>query len=135
MTDRDDIAEMLSRYAVAIDSRDWPLFSSCFTADVDANYGEIGHWHGVEEISAFMRQVHSGPSMHRLSTMSITVDGDQATARTYVDAIVLGDDARNGVNAIGFYDDRILRSTAGWRIAQRTFTGVRTTVLTDENLL
>jgi hypothetical protein len=30
-----------------------------------------------------------------------------------------------GVNAIGFYDDEIIRAADGWRIARRRYTQVR----------
>jgi len=131
MSARDEIVDLLTRYAVSIDTRDWDRFRTCFTADVDADYGEIGHWQGVEEITAFMVEVHSGPSLHRLSTMDIAVDGDTATARTYVDALVLGPDGRTGANSHGYYDDEIVRTAEGWRIAKRRHTGVRLVWVND----
>jgi hypothetical protein len=42
-----------------------------------------------------------------------------ATARSYVDAIVLGPDNRTGVEATGFYDDEFARSD-DWKIAVRS---------------
>jgi hypothetical protein len=138
MTDRQKIEDLLVRYAIAIDTRDWELFRSCFVLGVDADYGDIGHWHGVEEITAFMQQVHTGPSQHRLSTMAIALDDtdpDRATARTYVDAIVLGPDGRNGANGIGHYDDVLTRDGDGWRIARRVYTGIRVALLGEEGLL
>ena len=63
--------------------------------------------------------------MHRLTNQVITVDGDRAEARTYVDGLIMFGDAGSGVNAIGFYDDDIVRTAAGWRIARRRFTPVR----------
>ena len=45
--DRQDISEVLVRYATGIDRRDWPLFRTVFTDDCELDYGEIGTWHGV----------------------------------------------------------------------------------------
>ena len=49
-----DVAEVLVRYATGIDRRDWTLFRSCFTADCDIDYGDIGVWHGADAITAYM---------------------------------------------------------------------------------
>ncbi len=46
--DRQDISELLVRYATGIDRRDWPLFRTVFTDDCVLDYGEIGHWTGVD---------------------------------------------------------------------------------------
>ncbi len=37
---RQDIAEVLVRYATGIDRRDWALLRSCFTDDCEADYGD-----------------------------------------------------------------------------------------------
>jgi 3-phenylpropionate/cinnamic acid dioxygenase small subunit len=128
--DRQDISDLLVRYATGIDRRDWPLFRTVFTDDCELDYGEIGAWQGVDAVTDFMRQAHAqaGHTLHRLSNQVITLDGDRATARTYVDALIMaGDNASGGagVNGIGFYDDDIVRTQAGWRIARRRFTVVR----------
>ena len=67
----------------------------------------------------------AGHTMHRLSNQAITVDGDKATARTYIDGLIMMGDNKSGVNAIGFYDDQIVRTDDGWRIARRRYTQVR----------
>ncbi|OBA61154.1 polyketide cyclase [Mycobacterium sp. 1100029.7] len=130
MTDRDDrqdISDLLVRYATGIDSRDWPLFRTVFTDDCELDYGEIGSWHGVDAVTEFMDTTHAmaGHTLHRLSNQAITLDGDKASARTYVDAVIMFGDNQSGVNAWGFYDDDISRTSAGWRIARRRFTQVR----------
>lgn len=127
--DRQDISDVLVRYATGIDSRDWPLFRTVFTDDCDLDYGEIGTWHGVDEVTEFMDKTHAmaGYTLHRLSNQAITVDGDKASARTYIDAVIMFGDNQAGVNAWGFYDDEIVRTADGWRIARRRFTSVRVT--------
>ena len=129
MADRDakhDIAEVLVRYSTGIDRRDWDAFRSCFTDDCHADYGDIGTWHGADAITDFMIESHAemGHTMHRLSNLAITVDGDTASARTYVDAVLMATDGQTGLNPIGFYDDELARSGDGWHIAHRHFTMV-----------
>ncbi len=125
--DRQDICELLVRYATGIDRRDWPLFRTVFTDDCELDYGEIGSWRGVDAVTDFMEKVHAmaGHTLHRLSNQALAVDGDKAVARTYVDALIMAADNQSGVNGIGFYDDEIVRTSAGWRIARRRFTAVR----------
>ncbi len=129
--DRQDISDLLVRYATGIDRRDWPLFRTVFTDDCELDYGVIGAWQGVEAVAAFMEQVHAlaGHTMHRLSNQAITLDGDKATARTYIDGLIMAADNTSGVNAIGFYDDEIVRTEDGWRIARRRYTQVRLTTV------
>lgn len=125
--DRQDISDLLVRYATGIDRRDWPLFRTVFTADCELDYGEIGAWAGVDAVTEFMEQAHAmaGHTLHRLTNQAIAVDGDTAVARTYVDALIMLQDNESGVNGIGVYDDDIVRTADGWRIARRRFTAVR----------
>ena len=129
--DRQDISDLLVRYATGIDRRDWPLFRTVFTDDCELDYGEIGAWNGVDAVTDFMEQVHAlaGHTMHRLSNQAITVDGDKAAARTYIDGLIMTGDNKSGVNAIGFYDDEIVRTDGGWRIARRRYIQVRLTTV------
>lgn len=125
--DRQDISDLLVRYATGIDRRDWALFRTVFTDDCELDYGEIGVWKGLDAVTEFMEQVHAlaGHTMHRLSNQAITVAGDKAVARTYIDGLIMAGDNNSGVNAIGFYDDDIVRTEEGWRIARRRYTQVR----------
>jgi len=125
--DQQDIAAVLLRYATGIDRRDWPLFRTVFTDDCELNYGEIGSFTGVDAITEFMQQAHAmaGHTMHRLTNQAIAVDGDTAEARTYVDALIMVGDSGSGVNAAGFYDDELIRTDDGWRVARRRFVQVR----------
>ena len=125
--ERQDIADLLVRYATGIDRRDWPLFRTVFTGDCELDYGEIGAWKGVDAVAGFMEQAHAmaGHTLHRLTNLAITVDGDTATARSYIDGLIMAADNQSGVNAVGYYDDEIIRTPDGWRIARRRFTAVR----------
>lgn len=131
--DRQDIADVLVRYATGIDRRDWPLFRTVFTEDCELDYGEIGCWHGIDDVTGFMQQAHAmaGHTLHRISNQVIAVDGDRAEARSYVDALIMIGDTASGVNGIGYYDDVLVRTDAGWRIARRRFTTVRVAQVGD----
>jgi SnoaL-like protein len=131
--DRQAIADVLTRYATGIDRRDWPLFRTVFTDDCEADYGEIGAWEGADAITEFMDKTHAlaGHTLHRLTNQVITVAGDAAEACTYVDALIMMGDNKSGVNGIGYYDDELVRTDTGWRIARRRFTAVRVATVGD----
>lgn len=124
--DRQEISDVLVRYATGIDTRDWPLFRTVFTDDCELDYGEIGTWRGVDAVVEFMTAAHemAGYTLHRITNQAATVDGDTATARAYIDALIMSQDNTSGVSAAGFYDDELVRTDTGWRILRRTFTPV-----------
>ena len=127
-SDREQIGDLLVRYATGIDSKDWPLFRTCFTDDVRADYGDIGLWTDGDAITEWMRVTHETmPSTkHLLSNVAIELDGDTASARSYVHAVlVVSAEPSVWVDAIGQYDDELVRTGDGWRIRARTFSLTR----------
>jgi 3-phenylpropionate/cinnamic acid dioxygenase small subunit len=130
---RQDVAELLVRYATGIDQRDWPLFRTCFTADCDADYGDIGRWHGVDALTEFMASTHAamGHTLHRISNPAVFHSRGVLAARSYVDALLMSADGRSGVHAIGYYDDQLVHTDQGWKIARRRYTMVRLSRFAD----
>ena len=135
--DRQDAAELLVRYASGIDRRDWVRLRSCFTDDCTADYGVIGVWQSADELVEWMRATHEpcGHTMHRITNPDVEPHGDGLAARSYVDALVLFADNRSGTRATGFYDDELVRTDDGWRIARRTFTMVLLQLVPDGTVL
>jgi 3-phenylpropionate/cinnamic acid dioxygenase small subunit len=128
---RQDVADLLVRYASGIDRRDWALFRSCFTDDCTADYGDIGRWKSGDEITEWMRRTHDplGHSLHRITNQSFAWEGEAVAVRSYVDVLVLLSDNVRGAQSAGYYDDVVVRREDGWRIARRTFTMVRLQIL------
>jgi hypothetical protein len=126
--DEREIIEVLTRYATGIDRRDWGLFQACFTDDARSDYGTFGQWGSAAQITAFMREAHAdiGPTLHRLSNFVISVQGNGATARSYVDALLMPGEAGGDVHrGVGFYEDELVKTEHGWRIKFRRFTAVQ----------
>jgi 3-phenylpropionate/cinnamic acid dioxygenase small subunit len=122
------VTEVLIRYASGIDGRDWQLFRTCFTEDCDVDYGDIGHWHGVDEVTDWMRDTHDqvGPTLHRVSNVTVTPEHGGAVARSAVHAVVVLPDGAAAVHAYGRYVDDLVETAQGWKIARRRFTTVTT---------
>ena len=127
MDDTRAIEAVLVRYATGIDTRDWELFRTCFTADAAIDYGDIGTWTGADEITGFMDAAHIGfaATNHMMSNFSIDVDGDRATARSYVHVVLAFDGG--WIDGVGTYDDSLVRVGEGWQIASRRFRSTRMT--------
>ena len=125
MSDRDDLVDLTIRYATAIDTEQYSLLTKVFTDDAQLDYGEVGQWNGGAEVADFMEAAHVGATntMHRMTNQAIQIDGDTATIRTYVDALILFEGG--GANPVGFYDDHAVRTSDGWRISRRKYTSVR----------
>lgn len=122
--DERSINALLIAYATAIDTRDWPLFRSCFTADCKADYGEFGSWTDVSTLTDYMRETHSrlGPTLHRISNIQLSGAQGGATAHCYVDALLCQMNNDGPVHrGIGSYEDFLVRTGDGWKIARRIF--------------
>ena len=120
--DRCQIRDLLVRYATAIDTRNWTLFRTCFTEHASTDYGGIGSWSDVDGIARFMEAAHVGfgNTNHMLSNFVIDVDGDRARATSYVHVVLAyARDPGNWVESVGRYEDSLVRTPAGWQIAER----------------
>lgn len=125
---RQAVTAVLVRYATAIDTRDWELLGTCFTADCDADYGDIGQWHGARELVTWMADMHDplGPSMHQLSNIALAPGTHGITSRAYVHGVIVMPDRTAAAHAYGWYDDDLVEGPTGWQIARRRFTSVFT---------
>lgn len=124
LTDRVEINDLLIRYAVSLDSRDWAQLATCFTEDAVAEYGELaGRNDGRDEIVAACRHALEGldASQHIVGNFVIAADGDAATATCYLHAqhYLVSANGNNTFVVGGTYHDRLIRSPEGWRITHR----------------
>jgi 3-phenylpropionate/cinnamic acid dioxygenase small subunit len=128
--DKEQIAEVLIRYATGIDSKDWPVFRSCFTDEIDVDYQQLGRFTSADALTDVMKQLHHnmGPTYHRMTNFVIAVDGNRAAVRSYVNAVLMlqPDDSTNWVDALGHYDDVFVRTADGWKISERISRTART---------
>lgn len=122
--DRLDIADVLARYCVALDSRDWELLEQVFTPDATARYGRAGQPRGLPAIVAVVRSSLEplDASQHFIGTSLVEPDGaDGARGRTYLIAQHVCGGLPDGSQFVvaGTYVDRFVRTPDGWRIRER----------------
>ena len=116
------VQAVLINYATGIDYKNWDLFASCFTDPVRADYKDLGLWTSRDELVEFMTQAHVGfeSSNHMLTNFVIDIDGEQATARCYVHAVlVMANDPKQFWETVATYDDKLVKGPDGWAISER----------------
>lgn len=123
LADRLAIADVLARYARAIDRCDLPLLQSVWWPEALCDYGSgpmpAGDW--SEATIAALRQMLR--TQHFLGNMLIEVEGDGATAETYCRAYheVPGPEGAQEMEVGGRYLDRLEKREGAWRILHRRY--------------
>jgi 3-phenylpropionate/cinnamic acid dioxygenase small subunit len=116
------IRDVIDRYAAGVDRRDWDLVTTCFTAECHADYGRSGHWTARGPLVQWLDEIHRdvGPTMHRITNHQVTVDGDTATATSYLDALLQVEHGEHDLlHVVASYHDQLVRGADGWQIADR----------------
>lgn len=115
--DRDAIRNLLARYTYEGDRGRVAALASCFAADGVLEFPGNAPA-GPAAIAAALASGSRNPRLtfvrHHITNPLIAVDGDQATARSYFTV-----HSNSGPDHSGTYDDRLVRTAAGWRFAHR----------------
>lgn len=121
LLDREEIRDLVVRYAHAVDRRAWADVAACFLPDATADYGWFAG--GIADVLAKIRAGLDGfdAAVHFVGNHLAEVRGDDATAETYALCVHRG--AAGGVvrevTVALRYLDRLVRTPDGWRIARR----------------
>ena len=124
IADRLEIDDLLTRYATAVDTKDWDLYANCFTPDAFIDYTAAGGIKGtLPEVRRWLAEVLPAFPMtqHIVTNRAIVISGDTATCRScFFNPMGLPDGASlmlffDG----GYYNDKLVRTADGWRIAER----------------
>jgi uncharacterized protein (TIGR02246 family) len=116
-----EIEELIAAYCYAVDDGDARAVVALFddAAELDVGNGVVIR--GALELGEFFerRLARYSASSHHVSNIRVRLDGDRATARSYVYARIwpVGDVEAGELWAR--YDDVVASTTAGWRIRRR----------------
>jgi hypothetical protein len=124
LSDRAEIQDLITRYAYAIDDRNWDDLDHVFTPDAIIDYraagGPVGN---LQETKAFLAQAMPNFSafQHLSTTSEIRITGDTARTRTILfNPMVMEHEGEERVFFIGlWYQDDLVRTAEGWRIQHR----------------
>ncbi|MGE0383109.1 MAG: nuclear transport factor 2 family protein [Gammaproteobacteria bacterium] len=120
LEDKDAIRDLFARYCFYTDSGQFEKYVALFTEDCDWDGGSFGRCQGREALLAYLKAGGDASKNLRHSTtnMVIEVQGDSATATSYVQ--VLGVEGQAPVIFFaGIYLDRLVRRDGRWLFAQR----------------
>ncbi|HXY91418.1 MAG TPA: nuclear transport factor 2 family protein [Acidimicrobiia bacterium] len=121
LLDRAEIQDLMARYALAVDQRDYDRIGDCFASTFRAVYGRH-EFTDLHDLLEFISGVEHFPSTtHFLGTQLVEVVDDDAWAQTY-SLITHRPDPNDSASdwvAEGRYVDHLVRETGRWRIADR----------------
>ncbi|ORM08186.1 nuclear transport factor 2 family protein [Prescottella equi] len=124
LIDKQEITEVLYRYARAVDRKDFDRVADCYFPDaIDNHGGYIGTVAGlIEDMKSRHATIDS--SLHYVTNVLIDLDGDTADVESYclcylrqAPAVAGGPQSRATVKCR--YVDRFERRDGPWRIADR----------------
>ena len=125
LADRLAIQDLIARYPLAVDGRDWDALDDLFVPDARIDFSAFGGPVGdLASTKAFLRDTLVGfkRTQHMMGLPAVILDGDHATARTSCNNPMVIDnaDGSTGVWLIGlWYDDEFARTADGWRFTAR----------------
>lgn len=127
LEDRVAIAEVMQRYGMSIDTRDWAALRSCFADEmqIDLSGSQFGdgkllpmsgdRW--LDEIKRIVSRF--AVTQHMISPYQIEIDGDRAVCLAYLQARHLPPDCEDEKSVWGlggYYANTMTRTAAGWKI-------------------
>lgn len=130
LTDREQIRELRQRFGVALDTRDWPAFEALFTPDATGDFRSFGVVSDATPLpeliamfrASFARPVEELQTQQVITHVLIRVTGETATSSSYLEGHhrILGHPEGEEVTLRARYDDDLVRTVNGWRIARTT---------------
>jgi hypothetical protein len=128
IVDRLDIQDLISRYPVLVDNQDFDNLDALFTVDAHLDFVSFGGPTGtLADVKEFLRATLPmfASTQHMMGLPTITLAAHTAAARTscHNPMVMANPDGTQQAWLIGlWYDDELVKTANGWRIASRTAT-------------
>ena len=118
ISDRIEIADLLTRYADGVDRRDWDQWKSVFTDDAYVDYtsspgGKAGTRDEMADWLAECMAMFS-MSQHLVANIDVRIDGDSATVRAMFSNPMRFNDGTMFFCG-GWYNHDLVRTPEGWK--------------------
>jgi ketosteroid isomerase-like protein len=124
MSDEFSIQQTINRYAEGASRADWAQVMSTFAPQGIWEIASLGaKFEGHKAIEEGLRQF-SGPMDYILQINGpalIQVNGDTAAARSIIRECGKYAGRNEGLEVLGFYADKLVRTADGWKFAHRIF--------------
>ncbi len=130
LSDKAALSDILNDYAAGVDLRDWPLFRSCFTDDLEADFAGVlpgNVCHGADKwVAAAVKLIEPlTATQHIITNHSHDIEGDTAKSRAYLQAQHMHRDADGKERHYligGYYTYDMVRTDEGWKIKKYRLT-------------
>jgi hypothetical protein len=124
---RAEIAELYSRYAWALNDRDWPAWEACFTPEAVIDNTTAGGVVGSRsDLSEFLATTLAGFELLINAVSNLTVgfddDGNVTSRAMFTVTMKMAGPPPAYMVARGWYRDRLELAEQGWQIAERVET-------------
>ncbi len=117
------ITNTINLYATAVDTLQMDLLDRVFTPDIAIDFGGPAAFTGLDTLKAAFVAIHEPfkATQHFTSNHQIAVDGEAATCLSYVRGVFVREmpEGGNMFESTGWYDDQLVHTAQGWRIAKR----------------
>ena len=121
VSDRLAIGEVMSAYAFALDTKDWDALMALFVPDARIDYSSFGGPTGTPaDVVGWLQTSLAAFDVcqHVITNHRITLDGDSASAHSYV-VNPLGSGGDVQLLGGGSYLDTFARTPDGWRFTSK----------------
>jgi hypothetical protein len=118
LSDRIEIADLLTSYTRAVDTGDWDRLDAVFTPDARIDYTATGGIEGAfPEVKTWLAEVLPlfARRQHVLGQSEVVLDGDAAAVTVYFANPMVGAADGRLFACGGYYHHRLVRTSAGWR--------------------
>jgi 3-phenylpropionate/cinnamic acid dioxygenase small subunit len=121
LEEKDAIRELLAQYCFHFDNGEFEAWLDLFTSDGAFDLGTRGRFGGRENLQKFLQSLpltNGLPMMkHCVMNTIVSVNGDRATARSYVVVVQGGEQLT--VSIAGRYEDGLAKVGGAWRFTER----------------
>jgi hypothetical protein len=133
LIDRAEVVETVHLYATGVDTKDFELYRSIFTDEIEVDFSSYIPDAGPMTISADAWVASIKPlfvgldaTQHSMSNARVEIDGDHATCVMYMQAehFLADVEGESSHTVGGYYTNELVRLPEGWRL-----TKVKLTVL------
>lgn len=121
-SDVEQVRDLYARYSWAYDQGRADEYAALFTEDGVFEVVGGPEVQGREALAGMVTAAAARPArtLHMVSNVLVTVTGDSAIGRAYVQLLALADGALRVVT-VGTYDDTFVGTPTGWQLSRRRF--------------
>ncbi len=123
LVDRSRISDLLYSFASALDTKNWQEYTGNYAdgglielPDPTSSTGATFILHKDQMLELLPKSLGRYSGTHHISTNhQIAIAGDEATSRSYLQAVHVKSGPKDHWTAGGWYDCRYRRTSAGWK--------------------